>query len=82
MPNQTRDHRKAAWVSTGGRRKIDHLVPVNEELRMSAVAVQRTTFCGKREKGVWTPVIPAHLVKCMSCQKSAAKRNVEIVEPS
>lgn len=82
MPTQTRDHRKATWMTTGGRRKIDHLVHVGDQAAPSIAAVQRKTLCGKSEKAVWIPVIPGESVKCRACVKSAAKRNVEIVEPS
>lgn len=82
MPEQTRDHRRAAWVSTGGRRGIAHLVAAPDNLPDVPKPAKRKTLCGKTETAVWTPVIPGELVKCMACSKYAAKRSMTIAEPS
>jgi hypothetical protein len=74
MPDQIRDHAHATWMSGGTRTTSPHLV------YQDGVRGGRTV-CGTASKASWTPVIPAELVKCRTCLRNAAKRNLSIVEP-
>ena len=74
MPDPLRDHDSAMWMADGIRTTSPHLVYQSGKR-------EGRTVCGAASKASWSPVIPAELVKCRTCLRNAAKRNLSIVEP-
>jgi hypothetical protein len=74
MPDATRDHGSAMWMAAGTGTRSPHLV-YRDGRR------EGRTVCGAASKASWSPVIPAELVKCRTCERNAAKRSLTIVEP-